>query len=191
MMADLFGLAGHSLLWGVFLAWLLRQYPRSANWLAQSARRVAWLPLLVLVCGWAWYARGVFSDISITGMGLAYCWLIRREVKLPLWLLAGWVQVGALLYMSALGFLASDFYSSGFNPQILLWLAVVWIVINGIVNPVLGWILALALAAYAGRALTSVNLWDYLFDPLTWLVLAGMLVRGGVGYWRACRATKN
>jgi MFS family permease len=167
----LIGLAGHALVWGSLLALLVRKFRPNCDFCQKSPALIWILPSLVTLTGLAWFSRGIGSDLSITGMGLGFCWLAHRPIKLPLWLMAGWVLIGLTLYISTMGLISPDFYSAGFAPRGLLLAAVIWIIINGVISPVLGGILALALAAYAGQLMVSVNLWDYLLDPVTWLIM--------------------
>lgn len=180
----LIGLAGHALVWGSLFALLARRWQRTCIFCEKRPSIVWLLPGVAVLTGLAWYTRGIGSDLSITGLGLGFCWLSRRPVKLPLWLMAGWVLIGVTLYLSTMGILTPDFYSAGFAPRWLLLAAVVWIVINGLVSPTLGWILALGLAAFAGKLMVSVNLWDYLLDPVTWLIMVCRTVAQARG---ACR----
>ncbi len=183
------GLAGHALVWGsLFALWARRCQPTCT--LCRQRPALIWiLPALVALTGLAWLSRGIGSDLSITGMGLGFCWLARRPIKLPLWLMAGWTLIGLTLYVSTMGLIDADFYSSGFAPRWLLLAAVVWIIVNGLISPVLGGILALALTAYAGHFMVSVNLWDYLLDPITWLIMVGKTIAQARECWRGKHVT--
>lgn len=182
--ADLIGLAGHALFWAAMLSLLLRRFSRVTALLARLPWLVWLLPVLVGVSGLAWVMRGVFSDLSLTGIGVAACLLVRGKIKLPTWLLTCWVLFGFALYLSALGLADWDLYSIGYDPQVLLVMVLFWVILNGLTHTVLGWSLAIAMALYAGRWLDSINLWDHLLDPLTWLIFSVMFVRQGREWWR-------
>lgn len=187
--ADVIGLAGHALVWGSLFALWARKYKPTCD-LCHKAPSLVWiLPALAILTGLAWFSRGIGSDLSITGMGLGFCWIARRPIKLPLWLMAGWVLIGLVLYISTMGLIAPDFYSSGFAPRALLLGVVVWIGICGWVSPTLGWILALGLAAFAGKLMVSVNLWDYLIDPVTWLIMVSKTIAQARECWRGKQVT--
>lgn len=181
--ADLIGLAGHAVFWAAMMSLLLRRQARVAAFLARAPWFLWLLPVLVAGSGLAWLGRGIFSDLSLTGMGVAACLLLRGEIKLPTWLLTCWVLFGAILYLSAFGLMNVDFYSIGYDPQVLLVMVLFWVILNGLTHPVLGWSLTAAMGLYAGRMLDSINLWDHMLDALTWLIFSVMCVRQWWAWW--------
>lgn len=80
------------------------------------------------------------------------------------------VVMGALLYLSVLAVIPYDFYSSGYHPGLLM---LIGIFIIGLiilsVSILAGWIVLIALIAYYFNLQFSINLWDYLLDPVLWL----------------------
>lgn len=185
----LLGLTGHALVWGSLFALWARRYRPTCNLCHKTPSLIWILPALVALTGLAWFSRGIGSDLSITGMGLGFCWLVRRPIKLPLWLMAGWLIIGLVLYMSTMGLITPDFYSAGFAPKKLLLGVLVWIAICGWFSPTFGWILALGLLAFASKAMVSVNLWDYLIDPVTWLIGAYKMLAQIRLCWRSKQVT--
>lgn len=177
VLAQLLGLAGHALWWGVLLGWLLCKNCATAQWLSFAKKRLCILPLLVAASGLAWLSRGLFADISVVGMGVAACLLFRLRIEAPNWLLLAWGCVGLVLYASALGFIKIDLYAAGFAPRALLVLLVLWIVLNGYISPLLAWVMVLALSLFMIHGMDSRNLWDYFIDPISWIVLIIALIR--------------
>lgn len=188
-LSHLLGLAGHALVWGSLFALWARSCKPTCHLCSKKPSLIWLLPAIVILTGLAWFSRGIGSDLSVVGMGLGFCWLARRPIKLPLWLMAAWSLIGLMLYLSTMGLIAADFYSAGFAPRGLLIAVVVWIIINGMISPLLGGILALALTAYAGRFMVSVNLWDYLIDPVTWLIMVSKTIAQARECWRGKHVT--
>ena len=78
--------------------------------------------------------------------------------------------LGLLLYLSTLGFIDTDYYSYGFHSMYMIVIVTAVITILIINNIILGYLWSLALLAFHYSLLPSNNLWDYLFDPVIWLV---------------------
>lgn len=78
----------------------------------------------------------------------------------------------AVLYSTALGFVAGDVYHAGFSP----WAPVVLAIAAAAIAPArirVALVALLILIAFAGRLLTSVNLFDYLVDPIGGAIAIG------------------
>ena len=163
----LIGLLSQLLFW----AWII--YPALAR-IRQPILR--YLPLLALL-PLAWLSFGWFGPLS----PVAWCWLLGTwrapKQRLPLPLLLVWTLGGVLLYASALGYLSTDIYAAGYQPHWLLLPILAGALAAAYWDKVFGWGCVLALLLFAMHGLESHNLWDYLLDPLLWLVMVGQLVR--------------
>jgi hypothetical protein len=78
--------------------------------------------------------------------------------------------LGILLYLSTLGFIDTDYYSYGFHSIYMVVIVTTVIIMLIINNIILGYLWSLALFAFHYSLLPSNNLWDYLLDPVIWLV---------------------
>jgi len=126
--------------------------------------------------------RGVLGDPSPTLVLLAlsyaagFAWP-QSEKK---WLYTSLALLGLLFYPLALGALSSvpiddiarfDPYAYGYQPEILLlFLGALSLYLWRRGSHILLGLLALDLFAYSTHWLESDNLWDYLFDPLLWMI---------------------
>ncbi len=161
-------------------------------WSAPVIRRRLWV-LLFAVILWVplaglplWrYVYGFTGELTPGTWLLLFVWLGFPEAfrhwfhaELPLHrriaLLAGVV----LFYVLALGSWSFDPYAYGYQPWVLLGALSIWVTWRGRVAPGVTLILAVDLAAYGLHALTSDNLWDYLFDPVLVIVLGISVFRG-------------
>lgn len=78
---------------------------------------------------------------------------------------------GILLYISTFGFLSTDLYAFGYLSLWMLYSALFLALLLIAINRRLGIVIMLALAGFYFRLQSSNNLWDYLLDPVLWLVL--------------------
>ena len=96
--------------------------------------------------------------------------------------------LGIVLYSSALGYWPWDAYRLGFHgaelPAMLIVIAFAAAALNRPIVPL--WI-GLAAIAWQASLFTSLNLWDYLIDPVAWLAAFIILV---VVAARRCYKTK-
>lgn len=76
------------------------------------------------------------------------------------------VLLAALLYLSVFGYITEDVYSWGYYPAWMLLLYVVIQIIFSIRSRLFAILWLIALIAFIFKIQTSINLWDYLFDPL-------------------------
>jgi hypothetical protein len=84
---------------------------------------------------------------------------------------------GVILYSTSLGLIPLDIYDLGFMPNIYyLVLLLVVLLIIATSNRLLAVILLIACFAYYFHLQASINLWDYLFNPLLWIIAIIYLV---------------
>jgi hypothetical protein len=127
------------------------------------------LPLLALLTG------GIGRRIFRTN------WLGARGTRAALWFGAA---AGGLLYPMAMGLGGMDSYAAGWNFSWLfagtgaLAMLLIWR------GNKFGLVLLSAIAAYHLGLLESDNYWDYLVDPVYFLVSLGALVRQGLRGFR-------
>jgi len=122
--------------------------------------------------------RGVVGDVS-TASGVLLTLIILNQfdfsenrssvLNLPEKVLL--IIIGVLLYLSTFGFSALDIYAYGYLSLWMVSLVVLGSLILIIFDRRLGFVLLFALIAFYLRLQSSNNLWDYLFDPVLWLVL--------------------
>jgi len=122
--------------------------------------------------------RGAIGDVS-TASGVLMLFIILNqfnftEVKFTVlnsWEKIGLGLLGTLLYLSTFGFINFDLYHLGYlSPLMLLFFSAV-ILFLILFNRILGYVWLLALIGFYFKLQSSNNLWDYLYDPLLWLVL--------------------
>lgn len=122
--------------------------------------------------------RGAIGDVS-TASGVLMLFIILKQfnfsevkfVVLNSWEKIGLGLLGTLLYLSTFGFINFDLYHLGYlSPLMLLFFSAV-ILLLILFNRILGYVWLLALIGFYFKLQSSNNLWDYLYDPLLWLVL--------------------
>jgi hypothetical protein len=136
---------------------------------------------------WMRWVFGVWTNPSLPLLGWAVPGIARlgfgREI------LAGserrslaWFGAvsGTILYLHFAVPGAPDLYASGWESKITLGaLAAAAMLFLGLGNRV-GLLFLLALIAHAAGALESTNAWDYVVDPVYWMVGVGVLVSSAV-----------
>jgi MFS family permease len=150
---------------------------------------IAAVVLLVPIQGLviARWVAGLNANFSIpfTGMlGVAVCEraFARRIFSVHAWM-TGWTFgaiAGVALYPLALGLGSVDPYEWGwrFSPLFIAMGALTaWLIWK---RNRCGFLLLLAVVAFQLRLLESTNYWDYLVDPIYWLVSLVVLIRRGV-----------
>ena len=141
------------------------------RWLA-GANVHASMPLLALL------AEAIWKSFGQRG------WLRDRDRAMT-WLFGG--VAGCILYPLALGLGSFDPYIWGWQFSLLfvgtsvLTLLFLW------KQNRFGFLLFLSIIAYDLRCLESTNLWDYLVDPIYWLLSLAMLAKG---IWKEVRRKK-
>jgi hypothetical protein len=101
------------------------------------------------------------------------------------------VLLGYVLLLDSFAVLPLQIYAWGFSPVLLLVLLALsllpWL-LQGRAEQAAGaarWLLPAALLLFAATRLPTGNLWDALLDPLLWLLLQGLGLRGLYRRWRA------
>ena len=119
--------------------------------------------------------RGILSDLSITNMILAGILLIKNLFQLQFKIVDKIftnliVIIGSLLYLSTLGVLPFDIYDLGFAPNIYF-LGIFFVVelILWTYNRLIAWVWLFAFVVYYFKLQNSINLFDYLIDPILWI----------------------
>ena len=122
--------------------------------------------------------HGIVGDLSITTL-LVLAWITSRKIlystlNKPVihptfaWLI---MLLGGLLYLSTLGFIEFDVYAFGYYPG--------WIILLSFVLTILllldyagiyAWFWLVGLICFYFKLQNSNNLWDYMFDPILWLI---------------------
>lgn len=183
---DLTALAGISLVAATVL-WQFAPLKKLSR--AHRAWALAVL-LAVLLVPWnglslAGILRGGIGDLSVTTLYLALA-SGRRDDR-PLLNAPGWllivVSAGAL-YLSGLGVGAFDLYRLGFGDVrfvTALLLVCLWAYWQR--QPMLLGCIAWAALAWSVGFSESTNLWDYLLDPLLFMLAWGKLLRLGVKHY--------
>jgi len=122
--------------------------------------------------------RGAIGDVS-TASGVLMLFIILNQFNfaevrcavLNSWEKIGLCLLGTLLYLSTFGFIDFDLYHLGYlSPLMLLFFSAV-ILFLILFNRILGYVWLFALIGFYFKLQSSNNLWDYLYDPLLWLVL--------------------
>ena len=80
------------------------------------------------------------------------------------------VTAGSLLYLHPIVFGAVDLYFWGWDRDTAIWVLAALAMVLIATGSRLGVLLLAALIAYAVNALESQNCWDYVMDPLYWLI---------------------
>ena len=127
--------------------------------------------------------RGMVGDVSIAS-GIFLLLIIANQFnfkdnKKPLLSLSEKITLvvsGLLLYLSTFGFIGFDIYHLGYLSPWTIITASALIFILIIFNRHLGYIWLLSIAGFYFCLQSSNNLWDYLFDPVLWLILVVNLV---------------
>ncbi len=120
--------------------------------------------------------RGILGDLSITTMLLFLTFLYSEirgcnscyKINNALWLLI--FIIGLTLCLSVFGCIPFDIYASGYFPKGLLIFYLITQALFRQLNKKFTIFWLLALVGYIFKVLPSPNLWDYLIDPVLWLV---------------------
>ncbi len=91
---------------------------------------------------------------------------------------AGWIfggVMGTVLYPLALGLGNFDPYSLGWSFSALFPIIAMLTLVSMLRSNRFGWLLLVSVLAYDLRVLESPNFWDYLVDPVYWLLSLAML----------------
>ena len=131
---------------------------------------------------------GPLSVATILGIGILLglsLGVVPQAVRRDLLALAAVIAaLGIVLYPAAIGLLPWDAYQLGFEgaalPAVLIVIALAAAAYGLLVIPL--WI-AVAAIAWQARLFASLNLWDYLIDPVAWLACLIILVRAAARLW--------
>lgn len=77
---------------------------------------------------------------------------------------------GSLLYISRFGLIHTNFYQLGFYPKEILLFIVFAELIFWYINKWFAFVWFIALIAFYFKIQTSINLWDYMFDPILLII---------------------
>lgn len=127
--------------------------------------------------------RGVIGDVSIaSGVLLILIILNQFDFSDSKELVVNNIEkisvsvIGLVLYLSTFGFFKIDLYSYGYLSWTMLWFISGLSFLLMLFNRRLGLVLMVALLGFYLKLQSSNNLWDYLLDPVLWLVLLVNLV---------------
>lgn len=184
-----------ALLWLGARLGLRRPGPRVKGLLGVVAGLALFVPLggLPLWCRmFSYYPNPSLPMLGLVGAALG-ARLFGREFLPPADRRAVWIfgfGAGSLLYLNPILFGAVDLYYWGWQRDTAVWSLAAVAVGFLLWGNRLGVLLFAALVAYAGNALESQNCWDYVMDPLYWLLSAGAIgarLLGAARRWLAGR----
>jgi len=139
---------------------------------------VLWVPIFK-GCSLAQIMRGALGDLSIATSLVLLFWLyakLSENITVnPMNKYVGWVifLLGCVLYASSLGFISVDIYSYGYLLKFPVIVLVLYVIIQLMLwqfNKVFAFIWLVAMICYILKLQSSINLWDYLFDPVLWFI---------------------
>jgi hypothetical protein len=119
--------------------------------------------------------RGIIGDLSLSGLLFLSSWSIIYFTRLSIDLFDRRfcliiVLTGLILYLSVLDIIPFDIYAFGYLPQSILLLIFLFCMLFLRLNYIFAIIWVIALIAFFAKLQNSVNLWDYLIDPILWLL---------------------
>jgi len=120
----------------------------------------------------AYIMFGAFGNLSAITMFLLlyfiYAELVRNNELYGISQIVFFILVllAALLYLSVFGYLSCDVYSWGYYPAWMLLFYVMIQIVFSIKSRLFAILWLIALIAFIFKIQTSINFWDYLFDPL-------------------------
>jgi len=134
----------------------------------------------------AYILCGILGDLSITSVLLVLTFLyseIRENnnyyrINNGVWLIIFIIDL--VLCLSAFGCIPIDIYSFGYFPKGLLIFYLIMQVLFWLLNRKFAMFWLLALVGYIFKVLPSPNLWDYLIDPVLWLISLVCLIIFGL-----------
>lgn len=165
-------------------AWLL--------WLSAILLIGLWLPYGDAGLPFLAFARGIFSDLSVTSVALAVLYIVCRTAGVlcvqgreTRTLHIGLTFAALLLYPTALGWGDWDAYRLGWgSPGFVVMLSLSALACFCMGFRLLPLLVAAALMAWSFGVLESTNLWDYLIDPWIACVSLGAALKVGFGCFR-------
>jgi len=129
------------------------------------------------------WAHGLHPNPSLPGVGLIVAALgyrlfglvLLRPADLRALLIYGAIA-GGVLYLHPFWSSTADLYYLGWLDTAAIWTIAVLALTFLAAGNRMGVILLFALLAFAFSALESDNAWDYLIDPITWMVCTSLLM---------------
>jgi len=128
------------------------------------------------------WAQGFHPNPSLPGVGLIVAALVHRLFGLVLLrpadlraLLIYGAIAGSVLYLHTFWSSTADLYYLGWLDTAAIWTIAVLSLSFLAAGNRMGVILLFALLAFTFSALESDNAWDYLIDPITWMVCTSLL----------------
>lgn len=133
----------------------------------------------------AYILRGVLGDLSITTMLLFLTFLYSEirgnnncyKINNGIWLFIFIIDL--ILCLSVFGCIPIDIYSLGYFPKALLIFYLIMQVLFWQLNRKFAIFWLLALVGCIFKVLPSPNFWDYLIDPILWIVSLVYLINFG------------
>ena len=131
-------------------------------------------------------AFSFFPNPSFPLLGLVCAALWRRLVGAPCFKSGDWGAVwsfgalaGSVLYLHSMVFGSLDLYFWGWERESAAWILAAFAIVLLAWGNRLGVIFFAALVGFAVNALESQNCWDYIMDPVYWLIsVAVVAIRG-------------
>ncbi len=125
--------------------------------------------------------RGVIGDLSISGLLFIFLWAVIYFAKLPIDLFNRKfclmiTLLGLVLYLSVLDIITLDIYWFGYLPRGFLVIIFFCCLLFLRANYLFALIWLVALVMFLAMLQNSVNLWDYLIDPVLWLICISKLL---------------
>ena len=143
-------------------------------------------------------AFSFFPNPSLPILGMVSAALCRRLCGVALFKPADWratwifgAIAGSALYLHPVWFRSLDLYYWGWDREGAAWCLAALAVVFLAWGNRLGVLLLGALIAYSIDALESANCWDYLVDPLYWLISLSVAATWVIGWWMARRRRTN
>ena len=137
---------------------------------------IAWIPVDGLFT--AGYLRGAMGDLSVSTMFLIIIYILRslfglklsafENAELPACIV---FFTGIFFYPMALGLFMVDPYGMAYNPRVLsIFLFAIALLAWYFKNHLTVACICAAVTAYIFRILESDNLWDYILDPVIFII---------------------
>ena len=137
-----------------------------------------------------YYSLAARLVLALSSTLIAY-WILQSNMYHSI--VNPYVLLGTFLYLSTFGFINFDIYNLGYLSSIMLLVFSGLILFLIIANRRLGYVWLLALVAFYFKLQSSNNFWDYLYDPLLWLVLLvdGLSYIMGISFKKRAILTHN
>ncbi len=143
---------------------------------------ITWIPVNGLYI--AGYSRGAVGDLSLSTMILISIYILRSLFGLKLfqfdkaWLPACLVFfTGIFFYPLALGLVMVDPYGMSYNPRVLsIFLFAIALIAWYLKNYLTVVCICAAVTGYIFRIFESDNLWDYILDPVIFIIAVIYLI---------------